>query len=161
LSHLPEDEAINIGLAFNGRERTPTRAKVQDRFYGNFNPTLCVSLPRGQITNSDVAFIASVVKMALKEQLEPEFIAREVKTLEIMDCGWFQPDARRRFTSWSKDLIGEDLDFGSSLSKMRRRLPPSFPLVIGVGGTRGVFSLDTGFSAFEGERDTKGLGFRW
>jgi hypothetical protein len=113
LSHLPEDEAINIGLAVNGRERAPTRAMAQDRFYGNFNPAVCVSLPRGQITNSDVAFIASAVKKALREQLESEFIARKVKTLESMDCRQFLPDTRCQFTCWPKDLmIGEDLNFG-------------------------------------------------
>jgi hypothetical protein len=113
LSHLPEDEVINIGLAVNGRERAPTRAMAQDRFYGNFNPAVCVSLPRGQITNSDVAFVASAVKKALKEQLEPEFIARKVKTLESMDCRRFLPDTRCQFTCWPKDLmIGEDLNFG-------------------------------------------------
>jgi hypothetical protein len=125
LSHLPDDKAINIGLAVNGQERAPTHAMAQDRFYGNSNPAVCASLPRGQITNSDVAFIASVVKKASKEQLEPEFIAQKVKTLESMDCRWFQPDTRCRFTTWLKGLIGEDLNFSSSLSKMRRCLSPS------------------------------------
>jgi hypothetical protein len=113
LSHLPEDEPINLGLAVNGRERAPTRAMVQDRFYGNFNPAVCVSLSRGQLVNSDVAFIASAIKKALKEQLESEFIARKVKTLESMDCRRFLPNTQCQFTSWPKDLmLGEDLNFG-------------------------------------------------
>jgi hypothetical protein len=86
---------------------------VEDHFYGNFNPAVCVSLPRGQIINSDVAFIASAVKKALKEQLEPQFIARKVKTLESMDSRRFMPNTQCQFTSWPKDLmIGEDLNFG-------------------------------------------------
>lgn len=113
LSHLPEDEQVNLGLAVNGRERAPTRAMAQDRFYGNFNPAVCVTLPRGQITNSDVGFIASAVKKALRAQLEPEFIARKVKTLESMDCRRFVPNTQCQFTSWPKDLIiDEDLNFG-------------------------------------------------
>lgn len=135
LSHLPEDEVINIRLNVNSQEHTPMHAMAQDRFYRNFNPAVCISLPQGQITNLDVASIASVMKKALKEQLEPEFIAQEVKTLEIMDCRWFQPDTWCQFTSWLKDLISEGLNFGSSLSKMWRCLPPSFPLVVGVRGT--------------------------
>ena len=112
-SSLPEDEAINLGLAVNGRERAPTRAMAQDRFYGNFNPAVCVSLPRGQLVNSDVAFVASVVKKTLKEQLDPVFIARKVKTLESMDCRRFLPNTRCAFTSWPKDLmLHEDLNFG-------------------------------------------------
>ena len=113
LSHLPEDEVINLGLAVNGRERAPTRAMAEDRFYGNFNPAVCVSLPRGQIVNSDVVFIATAVKKALKEQLEHEFIARKVKTLESVDCRRFLPNTRCQFTCWPKDLIlDEVLNFG-------------------------------------------------
>ena len=113
LSHLPEDELINLGLAVNGRERAPTRAMAQDRFYGNFNPAVCVSLPRGQIANSDVAFIASAVKKSLREQLEPGFIARKIKTLESMECRRFLPNNQCQFTCWPKDLmINEDLNFG-------------------------------------------------
>ena len=112
-SHLPEDEAIDIGLAVNGRERAPTRSMAQDRFYGNFNPAVCASLPRGQLVNADVAHIASAVKRSLKEQLTPEFIARKVKTLESMDCRQFLPSTRCQFTSWPKDLmLDEDLNFG-------------------------------------------------
>lgn len=112
-SHLPEDEPINIGLAVNGRERAPTRAMVQDRFYGNFNPAVCVSLTTGQLVHSDVAFIASAIKRSLKEQLDPQFIVSKVKTLESMDCRRFLPDNRCQFTSWPKDLmLGEDLNFG-------------------------------------------------
>ena len=113
LSHLPEDEAINIGLAVNGRERAPTRAMVQDRFYGNFNPAVCVSLTRGQVANADVTFIATAINKALKEQLNPVFIARKIKTLESMDCRQFLPNTQCQFTSWPKDLmLGEDLNFG-------------------------------------------------
>jgi len=43
--HLPEDEAVNLGLAVNGREHVPTRGMAEDRFYGSFNPTVSVSLP--------------------------------------------------------------------------------------------------------------------
>ena len=112
-SHLPEDEPINIGLAVNGRERAPTRAMVQDRFYGNFNPAVCASLPRGQIVNADVAFIASTIKKTLKEQLDSVYIARKIKTLESMDCRRFMPNTQCQFTSWPKDLmLGEDLNFG-------------------------------------------------
>ena len=113
LSHLPEDEPINLGLAVNGRQRAPTRAMVEDRFYGNFNPAVCVSLPRGQVVNSDVAFIASAVKKTLKEQLDSVFIARKVKTMESMDCRRFMPNTQCQFTSWPKDLmLDEDLNFG-------------------------------------------------
>jgi len=113
LSHLPEDQMINLGLAVNGRERAPTRAMANDRYYGNFNPAVCVSLPRGQVVNSDVAFIATAVKKALKVQLDPQFIARKVKTLESLDCRRFLPDTRCQFTCWPKDMmIGEDLNFG-------------------------------------------------
>jgi len=66
LSHLPGDKAINIGLAVNGRERALTRVMVQGRCYENFNPTVCVSLTRGQVANSDVAFIATTINKALK-----------------------------------------------------------------------------------------------
>ena len=112
-SHLPEDELINLGLAVNGRERAPTRAMAQDRFYGNFNPAVCVSLPRGQLVSSDTTFIARAVKAALKEQLKPEFIARKIKTMESMDCRRFLPGTHCQFTSWPKELmLGEDLDFG-------------------------------------------------
>jgi len=45
-SHLPEDEPIGIGLAVNGRTRAPTVAMARDRFYGDFNPSVCVSLSR-------------------------------------------------------------------------------------------------------------------
>jgi len=113
LSHLPEDEVVNLGLAVNGRERAPTRAMVQDRFYGNFNPAVCVSLSRRQLVNSDVASIANAVKGSLKEQLEPQFIARKIKTLESMDCRRFMPNTQCQFTCWPKDLmLGEDLNFG-------------------------------------------------
>ena len=113
LSHLPEDEPINIGLAVNGRERAPTRAMAQDRFYGNFNPFVCVSLSRGQLVNSDLAFIASAVKESLREQLDPQVIARKVKTLESMDCRRFLPNTHCQFTCWPKDLmLDEDLNFG-------------------------------------------------
>ena len=71
---------------------------VDDHYYGNFNPAVCVSLPRGQIVNSDVAFIAAAVKKALNEQLEPEFIAREIKTLETTDVRRFLPNTRCQFT---------------------------------------------------------------
>ena len=112
-SHLPEGEEISFGLAVNGRGRAPTRAMVQDRFYGNFNPAVCVSLSRGQLVNSDVAFIASAIKKALKEQLEPEFIARKVKTLESVDYRRVLPNTRCQFSSWPKDLtLSEDLNFG-------------------------------------------------
>ena len=47
MSHCLKDEAINLGLAGNGRERAPTRAMVQDCFYGNFNLAICVPLRRG------------------------------------------------------------------------------------------------------------------
>ena len=113
LSHLQEEEVINLGLAVNGRERAPTRAMVQDRYFGNFIPAVCVSLPQGQLVNSDVAFIADSVKKALREQLEPEFIARKVKTFESMDWRRFLPNTLCQFTSWPKDLmLGEDLNFG-------------------------------------------------
>lgn len=113
LSHLPEDEVIDLGLAVNGRERAPNHAMVQDRYYGNFNPAVCVSLPRGQLVNSDVAFIASSVRKALKEQLDTEFIARKIKTLETMGWRRFLPTTRCQFTYWPKDLmLGEDLNFG-------------------------------------------------
>lgn len=113
LSNLPEDEPINLGLAVNGRARAPNRAMVEERFYGNFNPAVCVSLPRGQIINADVSYIATAVKKALKEQLDPEFIARKVKTLESIDCTRFLPDTRCQFTSWPKELmVDEDLNFG-------------------------------------------------
>jgi len=86
---------------------------AEDRFYGNFNPAVCVSLPRGQIVNSDVSFIATAVKKAVKEQLEPEFIARKIKTLESVDCRRFLPTTRCQFTCWPKDLIiDEVLNFG-------------------------------------------------
>ena len=86
---------------------------VEDHYYGNFNPAVCVSLPRGQIVNSDVVFIATAVKKALKEQLEHEFIARKVKTLESVDCRRFLPNTRCQFTCWPKDLIlDEVLNFG-------------------------------------------------
>ena len=113
LSDLQEDELINLGLAVNGRERAPAQAMVQNRYYGNFNPTVCVSLSRGLLVNSDVAFIARAVKKALKEQLEPEFIARKVKTLESMNWRRFLPNTQCQFTSWPKDLmLSEDLNFG-------------------------------------------------
>ena len=113
LSHLPEDEPINIGLAVNGRERAPTRAMAQDRFYGNFNPFVCVSLSRGQLVNSDLASIACAVKEALREQLDPQFIARKIKTLESVDCRRVLPDTRCQFTCWPKNLmLDEDLNFG-------------------------------------------------
>lgn len=113
LSHLSEDEFISLGLAVNGRERAPSYAMVQDRYYGNFNPAVCVSLPRGQLVNSSVAFIARSVRKALKEQLVPEFIARKIKTLESMDWRRFLPNTHCQFTCWPKDLmLGEDLDFG-------------------------------------------------
>lgn len=113
LFHLPEDEIIDLGLAINGRERAPNPAMVQDRYCGNFNPAVCVSLPRGRLVNSDVAFIASSVKEALKEQLEPEFIARKIKTFESIHWTRFLPNTRCQFTSWPKALmLGEDLNFG-------------------------------------------------
>jgi len=113
LSHLPEDEVVNLGLAANGRKRVPNRAMVEDHYYGNFNPGVCVSLPRGQIVNSDIAFIAAAVKKALAEHLEPEFIAREIKTLESTDVRRFIPTTRCQFTCWPKDLIlDEVLNFG-------------------------------------------------
>lgn len=113
LCHLPEDEVVNLGLAVNGRGRAPTSAMVQDRYYGNFNPAVCVSLPRGQLVNSDAGFIANSVKKAMKEQLGSEFIARKIKTLESLGCRRFLPNTRCQFTSWPKDLmLGEDLNFG-------------------------------------------------
>jgi len=97
----------------NGRVRAPTDAMAQDRYYGNFNPAVCVSLPRGQLVDSDVAFIARSVKTALKEQLDPEFIARKIKTLESVGWRRVLPDTHCQFTSWPKDLmLGEDLNFG-------------------------------------------------
>ncbi|KAF9789193.1 transferase family-domain-containing protein [Thelephora terrestris] len=111
--HLPEDEEINFGLAVNGRERAPTRAMVHDRFYGNFNPAVCVSLPQGELVDSDVAFIAGAIKKALKEQLEPGFIARKVKTLESVDSRRILPNTQCQLSSWPKDMmLNEDLDFG-------------------------------------------------
>ena len=87
---------------------------VQDRYYEKYNPAVCVSLPRGQLVNSDLGFIASSVKKLLKEQLEPEFIARKIKPLESMDWGRFLPDTRCQFTSWPKDSMpGEDLNLRS------------------------------------------------
>jgi hypothetical protein len=113
LSHLPDDEVIDLGLAVNGRERAPAYRTDQDRYYGNFNPAVCVSLSREQLVNSSVAFIASSVKQALKEQLEPEFMARKIKTLESMHWRRFLPNTRCQFTSWPRDLmLGEDLNFG-------------------------------------------------
>jgi len=112
-SHLPEDEVIKIGLAVNGRERAPTRDMVNDHFYGNINPAVCVSIPRGQLVNSDVAFIATAVKKALREQLDPQFIARKIKTFESMSWKRFLPDNHCQFTSWPKDtILGEELNFG-------------------------------------------------
>jgi len=112
-SQMPEDEVLNLGLAVNGRKRAPTNAMIEDHYYGNFNPSVCVSLPRGQIVNSDVAFIAAAIKKALKEQLEPEFIAREIKTLETVDFRRFLPTTRCQFTSWPKDLLTDEvLNFG-------------------------------------------------
>jgi hypothetical protein len=113
LSHLPEDETINLGLAVNGRERAPNYRMVRDRYFGNFNPAVCVSLPRGQLARSDLAFIANSVKGALKKQLEPEFIARKIKTLESIDWRRLLPNTSCQFTCWPKDLmLGEDLNFG-------------------------------------------------
>ena len=112
-SHLPEDGVINFGLAVNGRERAPTRAMVEDRFYGNFNPAVCVSLPRGRLVSSDVAVVASAIKKALREQLQSEFIARKVKTLESVDSRRVTSNTHCQFTSWPKDLmLNEDLNFG-------------------------------------------------
>jgi hypothetical protein len=86
---------------------------AQDRFYGNFNPAVCVSLPRGQLIDSDIASIARAIKKALKEQLKPEFIAMKIKTMESIDCRRFLPDTHCQFTSWPKELMrGEDLNFG-------------------------------------------------
>ena len=127
-SHMPEDESISLGLAVNGRERAPTRAMAQDHYYGNFNPFVCVSLPRGQIANSDVAFIASSIKKALKEQLDPVFIARKIKTLESAHFSRFLPTTRCQFTNWPKDLmIGEDLNFGFKYIEDEDDASPSSP----------------------------------
>ncbi|KAF9643109.1 hypothetical protein BDM02DRAFT_3123852, partial [Thelephora ganbajun] len=126
LSHLPEDETINLGVAVNGRERAPTRAMVQDHFFGNFNPAVCVSLTRRQLVNSDVGFIAGAVKRSLKEQLEPEFIARKIKTLESMDFRRFLPNTRCQFTCWPKDLmLGEDLNFGFKFTEDAHDISPA------------------------------------
>jgi len=93
LSHLPEDEAINIGLAVNGRERVLTRAMARDSFYENYNPAACVSLTRQQVTNSEVTFVATTITKAFNEQLDPVFITRQTKTLKSMDCRQFPPSA--------------------------------------------------------------------
>ena len=86
---------------------------VEDCYYGNFNPSVCVSLPKGQIVNSEVAFIGSAIKKSLKEQLQPEFIAREIKTLESVDPRRFLPITRCQFTSWPKELMTDEvLNFG-------------------------------------------------
>lgn len=129
LCHLPDDEVINLGLAVNGRERAPTRAMVQNRYYGNFNPAVCVSLQRGLLVNADTAVIAIAIKQALKEQLEPEFIARKVKTLESIDRRRLLSNTRCQFTSWPKDLmIGEDLNFGFKFMEDAGYVPTSYTL---------------------------------
>jgi len=83
LSHLPEDEVINIGLVVSSRERVPTRAMAQDRFYENYNPAVSVSLTRRQVTNSDVTSIATTITKALNEQLDPAPTTRKIKTLKV------------------------------------------------------------------------------
>ena len=60
-----------------------------------------------------MAFIAGTVKTALNEQPKPEFIAREIKTLETTDVRRFLPNTRCQFTCWPNDSILDGvLDFG-------------------------------------------------
>jgi len=49
-----------------------------------------------------MTFIATTINKALKEQLDPVFIARKIKTLEGMDYRQFLPSTQCQFTSWSR-----------------------------------------------------------
>jgi len=68
-------------------------------------PTVYVPLPWAQIVNSDVGFIATAVKKALKEQLDSQSTTRMAKTLEGVDYGQFLPDTLCQFTRRPKDLV--------------------------------------------------------
>lgn len=114
LADASDDDTLCLGIAANGRERSPDKIMSKEHYFGNFITDVCVCMKKSDLlADGSLSSVAAAIKIAIKEQLTPEYIAGRAKTLQSVLPERLVPQIQTRLTSWPKDLLDTgDLHFG-------------------------------------------------
>jgi hypothetical protein len=111
---MEDSQVLYLGIAANGRERSPDKAMAKDHYFGNFVVDVTIGLKKSELlSDSGISSVAVAIQKALKEQLTVEYISGKGKLLQSISRDRLMPSIGTRLTSWPKDLLDtQDLHFG-------------------------------------------------
>jgi hypothetical protein len=112
-----ESGTETIGIAADGRERSPNMNMVGGRYFGNFNILFMTTVSRADLLSPDAksaSRVALAIRTSLNEQLTSEGIAKRIQFLEVPEhAGRVIWSAGVALTNWCRfDMQGDDMDFG-------------------------------------------------
>ncbi|TCD71533.1 hypothetical protein EIP91_008914 [Steccherinum ochraceum] len=119
-AHARTDDTETLGMAADGRDRSPNKNMAGGRYFGNFNMLPLITVPRAELLSTEVdaaARVAHTIRENIHTQISSQAIADRLRFMEAPENAipgdrikWA---ADMSYTNWCAfDLEGEDMDFG-------------------------------------------------